>query len=98
MNIEFETTIEIQGRELHVMVQADGHVYTHNYGEDADGNRGELRTEVDDFEMTVLDGHGKDISVKLRAEYPNEWQRLDEMAADKLIDAYNEGPEYERED
>lgn len=98
MNIEFETTIDINGRELNVLVQADGHVYRDLYGADADGNRGEWRTEVDDFEMTVLDGHGKDISVKLRADYPGEWQRLDDIAAEKLIESFEEGSDYEPED
>lgn len=95
--IEFEQTIEINGRELHVSVEADGHVYRDLYGADADGRRGEWRTELDDFEMTIKDGHGKDITAKLKAKHQSVYDDLEEEAENALFEAFNEGPEYEPE-
>jgi hypothetical protein len=95
--IELELEIEIHGRKLNVTVEADGHVYRENYGEDADGNRGEMRTELDDFGMTVKDGHGKDITAKLKAKHKTVYEDLEEEAENALFEAHNEGQEYEPE-
>ena len=39
------------------------------YGEDADGNRGEMRTELDDYEITeVRDGNGKVVELTDKLE------------------------------
>lgn len=96
--IELEIEIEVHGRKLNVTVEADGHVYTHNYGADADGNRGEMRTELDDFEMTVKDGHGKDITDKLKARHKSVYEDLEEEAENALFEAYDDGGDYEPED
>jgi hypothetical protein len=88
--IEFEHTLEMNGHELHVTVEADGKVYTDLYGADADGNRGEWRTECDDVEFTIKDARGNDITEKVRTKWVAEFDAIDELAADKLIDAYNE--------
>lgn len=96
--IELELEIEIHGRTLNVLVEADGRVYRENYGEDADGNRGEMRTELDDFEMTVKDGHGKDITAKLKEKHKSVYEDLEEEAENALFEQFNEGPEYEPDD
>jgi hypothetical protein len=96
--IEFEYTLDINGRELPVMVEAEGRVYGHNYGEDADGRRGEWRTECEDVVLKITDGHGKDITKKVETKYKAQFESIDELAADKLIDAYNEGPDYEHDE
>lgn len=95
MSIEFEKTFEINGHELTVTVEANGHVYNDNYGADADGNRGEMRTQLDDFEMTVKDGHGKDITAKLKAKYKSIYDDLEEEAENELYEQFDEGEDYE---
>lgn len=96
--IELEIEIEVHGRTLNVTVEADGHVYRENYGEDADGNRGEMRTMLDDFEMTVKDGHGKDITAKLKAKHASVYADLEEEAENALFEAFNDGGDYEPDD
>jgi hypothetical protein len=59
MSVEFEYTLDVNGRELAVTVEADGHVYGHNYGADADGNRGEWRVECEDVVLKITDARGK---------------------------------------
>lgn len=98
MSISFEKTIEINGHELTVTVEADGHVYNENYGADADGNRGEMRVQLDDLEMTIKDGHGKDITDKLQAKYKSIYDDLEEEAENELYEQHNEGEDYEPED
>lgn len=93
--IEFEKQIEINGRILNVTVEADGHVYRENYGADADGQRGEMRTQLDDFEMTIKDGHGKDITDKLQAKYKSIYDDLEEEAENELYEQFDEGEDYE---
>lgn len=96
--IEFEYDIEIEGHVIHASVEAEGHVYGHNYGEDADGNRGEWRVECEDIVLKITDGRGKDITAKLEKKYKRIFDDIDEEAYNKLIDAHyeaQEGPEYE---
>lgn len=95
--IELDLEIEVHGRTLNVTVEADGRVYRDLYGADADGRRGEWRTELDDFEMTVKDGHGKDITAKLKAKHQSVYADLEEEAENALFEQFNEGPEYEPE-
>lgn len=98
---EFEYEIEINGHVIHAMVDAEGHVYGHNYGEDADGNRGEWRVECEDIVLKITDGHGKDITAKLEKKHKAIFDDIEEEAHGKLIDQYyesQEGPEYEPED
>ena len=96
--IQFEFEIEIEGHKIVATVEADGHVYRENYGEDADGNRGEMRTELDDFEMTVKDGHGKDITAKLKAKHASVYADLEEEAENALFEEFNDGGDYEPDD
>ena len=96
--IQFEFEIEIEGHKILATVEADGHVYRENYGEDADGNRGEMRTMLDDFEMTVKDGHGKDITDKLMKRHKGVYADIEEEAEDLLFEEFNAGGEYEPDD
>jgi len=89
-SIEFTYSLEIGHRALHVVVNANASFYTENYGEDADGNRGEMRTYADDMEVEVFDLSGKNISEKLLKKYPHAWSTLDELAYEKLSEAYEE--------
>lgn len=91
MNTEFEYNIEIEGHVIRANVEAEGHVYGHNYGEDADGNRGEWRVECEDIVLKITDGHGKDITAKLEKKYKRIFDDIDEEAYNKLIDQHYEG-------
>lgn len=90
MNIEFETTIEIGNRDMQVIVKASAHIFQDLYGADADGNRGEMRSEIDDFDMKVFDLRGNDITTKLDKGYEDEIFAIEERATDKLFEAYEE--------
>jgi hypothetical protein len=98
--IEFDYEIEIEGHKIHATVEADGRVYRENYGADADGRRGEMRTFLDDLEVTVKDGRGKDITEKLAKKHKAIYADIEEMAEDKLYDEFNEPEEgdYDIED
>ena len=95
--IEFNFMLYTNGRELPIFVEAEGHVYGHNYGADADGNRGEWRVECEDIVLKITDARGNDITDKVEQKYKSQFQSIEELAAEKLIDAHNEGPEYEYE-
>jgi len=89
--IEFEHDIEIEGHVIHASVEAEGHVYGHNYGEDADGNRGEWRVECEDVALKITDARGNDITKKIETKYKSDFDAMEELAYEKLIEA-----DYER--
>ena len=88
--IEFEHELEFEGHVLKVNVEATGHVYGHNYGEDADGNRGEWRVECEDIVLKITDSRGNDITKKLEARHESSIEYLDEIAYEKLIETDDE--------
>lgn len=88
LQVVFEKNIEIKGRTLTVSVEADGSMFTENFGADADGNRGEMRTELDDFGMTIKDLGGRDITEALATRYPKEYESIESLAEEKLYEAY----------
>lgn len=96
--IEWQTHLTIENRELAVTVQAEGHVYDENYGADADGNRGEWRTFVDDLEVTIKDMRGNDITDKVFKKYRTEFDAVEEAAIEQLIENHSEGGSCEPED
>ncbi len=55
--LEFETKIEINNddNERDVLVTARGKCYRELYGADADGNRGVMQTEVEIYNLKVVD-------------------------------------------
>ena len=95
MNAYFDYELDVNGRTLMVHVEADAHVYRDLYGADADGRRGEWRTEVDDLVVTIVDGRGKNITEKVAKRYKAEFESIEELALDKLVDSFNDEPEYE---
>lgn len=88
MNTEFEYELEIEGHVIHVTVEAEARMYRDLYGADADGNRGEWRTEMDDLEIKIVDGRGKDITEKLSKKYKSEYEQILEKAEEELYEAY----------
>ena len=54
-NVQIETTLELfPGVDTEVLVEARVELFTDLFGNDADGNRGELRTEVSSVEVHSL--------------------------------------------
>ncbi len=90
MGVEFEYDLDVNGRALKVFVEAEGNVYGHNYGEDADGNRGEWRIECDDLELTIKDARGNDITKKIEKNHEAEIESIEEEAIELLVTAYSE--------
>ena len=88
--IEFEYTLDLNGHDLAVNVEAEGHVYGHNYGEDADGNRGEWRVECEDIVLKITDSRGNDNTKKIETKYEGSYETIEDMAYEKLIEADDE--------
>ena len=88
MHYEKEDIISVGNRELKVLVQLSGKPYTELYGQDADGNRGILRTYVDDIEVTILDQRNNDITNKLILRH--------NYVIENIIEQYMEHLLYER--
>jgi uncharacterized protein YnzC (UPF0291/DUF896 family) len=84
--IDFEATIT--DRSLKVYVTAEAHIYRENYGADADGNRGEMQTFLDDLEITILDGRGNDITEKVEKKYKYDYEKIQIAAEDKLLEEW----------
>lgn len=89
MSQEFETTIDVEGFEICVLVEADGYIYTEpDYGADADGNRGVKMDFLEDFKIEkVWDGSNKDITDKLKERHPHVWQSLEKEIEEKFFEA-----------
>lgn len=51
-------TIEFELDDKKYIAEVELDVYTENYGEDADSNRGQLRTNVEVSKVEVVDGTG----------------------------------------
>ena len=99
MNIEFDISVEINRFNLTLSVEASGHIYRENYGADADGNRGEMRTFCDDLEISITDGTGKDIASKLEKKHPQIYETIATKAEEILFATFDEGsePDYEED-
>ena len=89
--IEFEHDLDLNGHTLQTNVHAEASIWRENYGEDADGNRGEMRTFIDDVEIKVFDLRGNDITQKLKNNHDFEFTYLLEKAEEKLYEDYQEG-------
>lgn len=91
MNIEFEHELDIEGFQIFALIEAEASCHTDDdYGADADGNRGETRHFVDDLKVKVLDGSGKDITDKLQERHKHEFERVEDVAAERILDTYME--------
>ena len=88
--IEFEYDIELENHTIKATVNADAKIWDENYGADADGNRGEMRTFIDDLEVTIFDNNGNDITEKVENRYKFTFISISEEAEEKLMEAYNE--------
>lgn len=88
--VEFEYTLEFDNHTIQATVQAEAHIFEENYGADADGNRGEIRTFMDDLEVWVFDQKGNDISDKIQNKYKYLWTAIEEEAETVLMEAYND--------
>ena len=87
----FTEELELKGHSLIVSVEASGHIYTENYGADADGNRGEWRTFVDDLELFIRDSRGNDLTDKIDKHYEAVLSLILDMAEEKLLEIYDGG-------
>ncbi|CAK9250662.1 unnamed protein product [Sphagnum jensenii] len=90
MNVEFGMEIEIGNREIVVSIDAKAKIYKDHYGADADGNRGEFRTEMDDLVIIVKDLSNRDVTEKLRRKYPNQYDEIEDTAITFLLQAFEE--------
>lgn len=76
MTVNFESHIDVSGRELAVEIEASGRCESYVYGSDADGNRGEVRWDVEDVSIIIYDLRGNDITDKVKARYKKEYDVL----------------------
>ena len=88
---EFEYEMEIENHKLNLTIEVEGHCFQDHYGADADGNRGEWRTEVEIDEIKIKDARGNDITKKVEDRYESDFFAIDELATDKLYQDYEEG-------
>ena len=73
---------------INVEVDAQALVYKEQYGEDADGNRGVMRTFIEDVNMRVYDSRGHELSSRLKYRYPDSWDMLLKKAEYELYLAF----------
>ncbi len=91
LTTNFTEELDINGHSIVVSVEASGSVGTYMFGADADGNRGEWRTEVgDDLEVTVRDARNNDLTTKLDKKYAQVMELILENAEEKLIETYHD--------
>lgn len=85
IHTEFEDEIYIKHHTLNVYVLFTARVTKEMYGQDADGNRGEMVTEIDEVEFKAMDSRDNDISRKLRLKYPKVYEQLKLVATEKCL-------------
>lgn len=90
MHVEFELPLEIGHRLLHLHIEAMARETSELYGADADGNRGMMMTGLDleTLEFWAYDSRGKDLTAKIKARRPKEYQSLERMVWQYLEDEY----------
>jgi hypothetical protein len=86
MSVEFKTEIEIKGRIIKVFVEAEGSFVRDLYGADADGNRGDWRTEIEDVELDIRDRRGNDLTNKIYKKYKAQFECIQDEAENRLWD------------
>lgn len=87
IGIEFEVEVDLNSKSLKVTVEAEAEISKYHYGADADGRRGEDRTELEDLAVTIFDGHKKDITKKIKEKYPKAFEAIEERAEQNLFSA-----------
>lgn len=91
MFISFDEKIDYKDRPINVEVEAVAEVYEdNNYGADADGNRGSKALFIDYLTLTIKDSNNKDITNKLYERANREYKNLEQIATEKLEEAYFE--------
>lgn len=91
---EFIKCIEINDELMNVNIIAEANIFGENYGADADGNRGEWRTFIDDFAIQIYDKDNKDITLLVENNYKRIYEKLCNEAEHKLIELSNEDEHY----
>ena len=91
MFISFDKKIDYKDRPISVEVEAFAEVYEEkNLGADADGNRGRGALFIDHLTLTVKDSNNIDITTKLYERANREYKDLEQVATEKLEEAYFE--------
>jgi hypothetical protein len=84
-SIQIDHEININGHILSVAIDASAHIYKELYGADADGNRGEMRTELEILEIKITDSLGNDITEKFSKKYQAEFDDIFEHCEELFI-------------
>jgi len=88
--LEFSTEVNMDYKPIYVTVMAKGKVWREMYGADADGNRGEMRTEVEILDVKFLNSEGKDVTEVVESFDPNNVDHLLEEIEQKFLEDYDE--------
>lgn len=84
MLVDFLSTLEINGFELTVMVDAEVNQYTENYREDIDGNRAEKTTFIEIKKLRIREMmRSNDITYRIANKYPDQYKLVLNEALDK---------------
>jgi len=89
MTDEFDFRVIIDTHSFIAYIKSSAKVFSENYGEDADGNRGQAQTTVEDLELWIEDGRGNDIFKKLIEKYPARYAQIIIKAHDRLVQGFD---------
>lgn len=94
-SIDFEHEYETEsGDVIPLFVTMEFSVYTdHNYGADADGNRGRSVTFTENEELTIELENGLDITPHIKKHLPKLYKEI-EKEAELRVEKQLEDPEY----
>ena len=84
--VEFEHYWELCDHELTLTVKADINAYEENYGEDADGNRGQKMWFVEVEGISIFDARGNDLTSKIESKYESVYKTIVEEAENQEAD------------